>query len=330
MRLITLEEHFRAPMLKETAAAQAFAQAMGAPGSPMARRIEKLDEIGDQRLAEMDAGGIDMQVLSHNVPGAERFAPAEAIPLARAVNDYLAEAVARHPERFAAFAMLPMQAPLEAADELERAITELGFKGAMIHGHTEGRFLDDRSLWPILERAQGLGVPIYLHPSEPPAAVREAYYAGGLSPLVGHALATSGWGWHVETGMHVLRMVLAGVFDEYPALQLVVGHMGEALPFLLARSSRSLTRAAGLSRPLEEYVLEHLHFTTSGLFTFPPLLCLLMVVGADRVLFSVDYPFADNEQGRDFMLGAPISRDDKEKIAHANAERLLGLAPVAA
>jgi predicted TIM-barrel fold metal-dependent hydrolase len=155
--------------------------------------------------------------------------------------------------------------------------------------------------------------------------VREAYYSGGLSPLAGQMLATSGWGWHVETGMHVLRMVLGGVFDEYPGLQLIVGHMGEALPFMLARSSRSLTQAGRLRWPLEEYVLEHVHFTTSGLFTYPPLLCLLMVVGADRVMLSVDYPFSDNEQGRDFMLGAPISADDKEKIAHGNAERLLRL-----
>jgi predicted TIM-barrel fold metal-dependent hydrolase len=325
MRLITLEEHFRAPMLMETAAGQAFAQRMGAPGSPMAQRMAKLDELGEQRLADMDAAGIDFQVLSHNVPGAERFAPDEGIPLARAVNDFIAGTVSKHPERFAAFAMLPMQAPREAADELERTVTELGFKGAMLYGQTEGRFLDDRSLWPVLERAQQLAVPIYLHPSEPPDAVRDAYYAGGLAPQVGQALATAGWGWHVETGMHVLRMVLGGVFYEYPQLQLIVGHMGEALPFLLARASQSLTRAAGLKKPLEDYVREHVHFTTSGLFTYPPLLCLLMVVGADRVLLSVDYPFSDNEQGRDFIRAAPISPEDKEKIAHGNAEKLLGI-----
>lgn len=325
MRLITLEEHYRAPAMKESAAAQGFERAMSTPGSPMARRIAKLDEIGEQRLAEMDAGGIDVQVLGHTVPGPERLAPAQAIPLAREANDYVAQAVARRPDRFAAFATLPMQAPHEAAGELERAVTELGLKGAMINGHTEGRFLDDRSLWPILECAQRLEVPIYLHPTEPPAAVREAYYAGGLSPLAGQMLATSGWGWHIETGMHVLRMALGGVFDEFPGLQLIVGHMGEALPFMLARSSRTLNETVGLRRPLEEYILEHVHFTTSGLFTYPPLLCLLMVAGADRVLLSVDYPYSDNEQGREFIDGAPISPADKEKIAHGNAERLLRL-----
>jgi predicted TIM-barrel fold metal-dependent hydrolase len=328
MRLITLEEHYRAPALKQSAAAQGFERAMSAPDSPMARRIAKLDDLGEERLADMDAGGIDVQVLSHTVPGPERFAPEQAVPLAREANDHVAQAVAQHPDRLAAFATLPMQAPREAADELERSVRDLGFKGALINGHTEGRFLDDRDFWPVLERAQQLGVPIYLHPTEPPDAVREVYYSGGsLSPLAGQMLATAGWGWHIETGMHVLRMVLGGVFDEFPGLQLIVGHMGEALPFMLARSSRSLNEATGLRRPLEDYVLEHVHFTTSGLFTYPPLLCLLMVVGAERVLLSVDYPYSDNEQGRDFMVDAPISPGDKEKIAHGNAERLLGLAP---
>ena len=214
--------------------------------------------------------------------------------------------------------------PEAAADELERAVNELGFKGALINGHVRGQFLDDRRFWPIFERAQRLEVPIYLHPTVPPAAVREAYY-GGLPPVVGQTLSMAGWGWHVDTGLHALRLIAGGVLDEYPGLQIIVGHMGEALPFFLARSSRVLRQQAGLSRPLEEYMAANFHFTTSGMFTYPPLTCLLEVIGADRVMFSVDYPYSSNSEGRDFVMGAPIGEADREKLAFGNAERLLGL-----
>ncbi len=321
MRLITLEEHYRAPMLRSVALG---GTGEPPPDSPIARIQAKLDDVGDQRLADMDAGGIDIQVMSHGAPGTEQLEPAEAIPVAREANDYLARSIAPHPDRFAAFATLPTAAPEAAADELERTVTELGFKGALINGHVRGRFLDDREFWPIFERAVRLSVPIYLHPTEPPAAVREAYYSG-LPPRVGQALSTAGWGWHVDTGLHVLRLIAGGVLDEHPGLQIIVGHMGEALPFLLARSSRVLRQQASLRRPLEDYMAENLHFTTSGIFTYPPLICLLEVIGADRVMFSVDYPYSSNSEGRDFILGAPISETDREKLAFGNAQRLLGL-----
>ncbi len=319
MRLITLEEHYRAPALKSVGGLPD-----PPPDSPMAKIQAKLDDLGDQRLADMDAGGIDIQVISHGAPGTEQIEPADAIELAREANDYLAASIAPHPDRFAAFATLPTAAPAEAADELERTVSEHGFKGALINGHVRGRFLDDRFFWPIFDRAERLSVPIYLHPTPPPPAVRDAYY-GGLEPQVGQALSMAGWGWHVETGLHVLRLIAGGVFDEYPGLQMIVGHMGEALPFFLARSSRVLRQQAGLTRPLEDYVAPNLHFTTSGMFTYPPLTCLLEVVGADRVMFSVDYPYSSNAEGREFVLGAPISEADREKVGFANAARLLGL-----
>ena len=319
MRLITLEEHYRAPMLKSVGALPD-----PPPGTPLAAIQAKLDDVGDQRLADMDAGGVDVQVLSHGAPGTEQLEPADAVRLAREANDYLANAIAPHPDRLKAFATLPTAAPEHAADELERAVEQHGFKGALINGHVRGRFLDDRHFWPIFEKAERLGVPIYLHPTPPPPPVREAYY-GGLPPRIAQTLSMAGWGWHVETGLHVLRLITGGVLDEYPALQIIVGHMGEALPFFLARSSRVLRQQAGLSRPLEDYVAANFHFTTSGMFTYPPLACLLEVVGADRVMFSVDYPYSSNEEGRDFVLGAPISEADREKLAFANAERLLGL-----
>jgi uncharacterized protein len=319
MRLITLEEHYRAPALRSVGALPD-----PPPDSPLAKIQAKLDDLGDQRLADMDAGGVDIQVISHGAPGTEQIDPADAIGLAREANDYLAASIAPHPDRFAAFATLPTAAPAEAADELERTVSEHGFKGALINGHVRGRFLDDRFFWPIFERAERLGVPIYLHPTPPPPAVRDAYY-GGLPPQVGQTLSMAGWGWHVETGLHVLRLITGGVFDEYPGLQMIVGHMGEALPFFLARSSRVLRQQAGLTRPLEDYVAANFHFTTSGMFTYPPLTCLLEVVGADRVMFSVDYPYSSNAEGREFVLGAPISDADREKVGFANAARLLRL-----
>ena len=320
MRLITLEEHYRAPALKSVGGLPE-----PPPDSPLAEIQAKLDDLGDQRLAAMDAGGIDIQVISHGAPGTEQIEPADAIELAREANDYLAASIAPHPDRFAALATLPTGAPQEAADELERATTEHGFKGALINGHVRGRFLDDRFFWPIFERAERLSLPIYLHPTPPPPAVRDAYY-GGLPPHVAQTLSTAGWGWHVDTGLHVLRLIVGGLFDEYPGLQMIIGHMGEALPFLLARSSRVLRQQAGLTRPLEDYMAANFHFTTSGMFTYPPLTCLLEVVGADRVMFSVDYPYSSNAEGREFVLGAPISEADREKVGFANAARLLGLA----
>jgi uncharacterized protein len=320
MRLITLEEHYRAPVLRSVA----FGGGQPPPDSPMARIQAKLDDVGEQRIADMDAGGIDIQVISHGAPGTEQLSAQEAIPLARDANDYLAQAITAHPDRLAGFATLPTAAPAQAADELERTVRQHGFKGALINGHVRGQFLDDRKFWPIFERAQDLGVPIYLHPTEPPPTVRDAYY-GGLPPRVGQTLSMAGWGWHVDTGLHALRLIAGGALDEYPGLQIIVGHMGEALPFFLARSSGVLRQQAGLSRPLEEYMAANFHFTTSGMFTYPPLTCLLEVVGVDRVMFSVDYPYSSNEEGRDFVLGAPVGDADREKLGFANAARLLGL-----
>jgi predicted TIM-barrel fold metal-dependent hydrolase len=322
MRLIALEEHYQAPAVKQALAG--MGRGDPPPGSPVATIRAKLEDVGDGRLADMDGGGIDVQVLSQGVPGTDQLPPEQAVSVSQQANDYLAHAVAQHPDRLAAFATLPTAAPHEAADELERAVTELGFKGALINGHIRGRFLDEREFWPIFERAERLRVPIYLHPTEPPDAVRAAYYSD-LPTRAAQALATSAWGWHVDTGLHALRLMVAGVLDEFPALQIIIGHMGEALPFFLARSSRNLQQQAGLTKALEHYMAENFHFTTSGMFSYPPLLCLLQVMGADRVMFSVDYPYSANEAGRDFMLEVPISPADREKLAFRNAERLLGL-----
>jgi predicted TIM-barrel fold metal-dependent hydrolase len=320
MRVIALEEHFWTPAIAE--AIGALRNPDAASGSPLGA---DLADLGERRLAAMDAAGIDLQVISHTTPGVQHLDPDTAIPLAREANDVLARAVAEHPDRFAGFATLPTSAPDAAADELERAVTELGFRGAMVNGHTGGRFLDDPAFDVLLERAEGLGVPLYLHPAEPVPAVRDAYYTG-FTPAVSWFMSAAAWGWHAETGLHVLRMVLAGVFDRHPQLRLVVGHMGEMLPFMLARIDDNLPPAVtGLDRLPSQYILANVHITTSGLFTLPPLLCALMVFGAERVLFSVDWPYAPNADGRRLLDAAPLSPEDLARIAHGNAERLLGL-----
>jgi uncharacterized protein len=318
VRVVAIEEHFSTPGIRAASASRPA-------GGGVAETLAKLDDLGERRLAEMDAAGIDVQVLSVGPPATQDLDADVAVPLAAQANDRLAAAVAAHPGRFAGFATLPTADPAAAAAELERTVTGLGFKGALVNGHTRGRFLDDPAYWPLLERAESLDVPIYLHPTYPTAQVMEAYY-GGFDTPVSQVLATAGWGWHAETGLHALRMVLGGVFDRFPLLQVIIGHMGEHIPFSLARADERLSPVAThLKQRVATYFHENFHVTTSGYFTDPPLLCALMVLGADRIIFSVDYPFSDNMTARDFLDRAPLSPADREKIAHGNAERLLRL-----
>ncbi len=327
MRTIAIEEHFLASGFRAVMQQRRASQPGGMNPTPTMtpERQARLADLDDLRLQEMNVSGIDLQVLSENGPASLRQLGEEWVTLARESNDQVAAACAAHSDRFAAFATLPMAQPDAAAEELERAVRVLGLKGAMIHGTTNGRFLDDPAFLPVLERAAALSVPIYLHPAVPEATVRQAYYTG-LDPAVSYVLSTSGWGWHSEVGMHALRLILAGVFDRLPTLQVIIGHMGEMIPFMLARVNAVLTPlATQLQRPVPEYFLRNFHITTSGFFTDPPLLLALGIMGADRILFAVDYPFSTNEQGRAFLERAAISPADKEKISHLNAERLLRL-----
>ncbi len=326
MKTIALEEHYRHPGIKEAVERRnpTFLKEF-AGGGILAERFRKLDDLGETRLQDMNEASIDVQVLSLPFPATEGLPPSEAVPLARDANDWLAEAIAAHPDCFAGFATLPTPDPEAAASELERAVGVLGFKGALVNGTTGGRFLDDPFFLPILERAASLAVPLYLHPAPPPTPVRNAYYAG-LAPSVSQHLAAGGWGWHAETGLHALRLILAGVFDRFPTLQIILGHMGEMIPFFLGRIDYAFSLVAThLQRRVADYVLQNFSVTTSGLFTVPPLLLVLQTMGADRVLFSVDYPFSLNKEGRALLDAAPISDAEKENISHANAERLLKL-----
>jgi uncharacterized protein len=324
LRTITLEEHFVSPGFIAGPGRDFIAQLRNT-GARGVRIFEQLQEIGDTRIAEMDAAGIDMQVLSLNSPGIEQADMAEQVAIARESNDFLAEIVKKNPKRFAGFAALPVAAPEQAADELDRRVRQQGFKGTLINGHSRGRYLDDKFFWPILERAEALNVPIYLHPTVPAKPVVDALY-GGFSPAVSGRFAAGGWGWHIETAVHLIRMILGGVFDRYPKLQVVIGHLGEGIPFMLPRLDRNLPmEVTKLARPLAAYLRENVHYTFAG-FNFPAtFLDLLLEVGVERIMFSADYPYGSMAEARSFLDHIPVSATDRKRIAHSNAQRLFNL-----
>src|SRR5260221_3532308 len=238
MRVVALEEHFTAPSLVSRIDPAVISRRGFRPRrlpSAGPNPLELLPEIGERRLRSMNEAGITVQVLSNSGPGPDLVPGAEGIALAREMNDHLAAAIARHPDRFAGFAVLPMQSPEAAAAELARAVNDLGFVGALINGTTEGRFLDHPSYDGLLAAAVELDVPIYVSRRLAPEAVRQAYFAD-LPPGASRVLESAGWGWHSETAIHVLRLVLSGALDRHPRLKLIIGHMGEMLPMMLARA----------------------------------------------------------------------------------------------
>ncbi len=324
MRIVALEEHFTVPPLVRRIDPEAIAR-HGFPTGFAGNLADKLSDLGALRLAEMDEAGITVHVLSSSGPGADLIDGQDGVAFARDINDVLAKAVATHPGRLAGFVHLPMRSPQAAADEMERAVRDLGFRGALINGLTEGRFLDDPRFEPILARAEQLDVPIYLHPNLPPRSVFEAYYSG-LPGSTGFRLSTAAWGWHSETAIHVLRLVLSGALDRHPKLKVIVGHMGEGLAAMLVRSDKILTaELPHLKRSVGQTILDQVFVTTSGMFTAPPLQALLAVFGTDRVMFSIDYPYSSNRLGRDFLDSLKLPAADLEKFAHGNADRLLKL-----
>jgi predicted TIM-barrel fold metal-dependent hydrolase len=284
----------------------------------------KLIEVGEQRLRVMDEAGIGMQVLSVVAPGSQQVPTEHSVDLSRQLNDRCAEAVAAHPDRFNALASLPTQDPAAAIVEAKRAIAELGFCGVVLNGHTHGRFLDAPEFDELLGAIAELDVPIYLHPTYPPQEIADVYF-GGLPEDIGGALSTAAWGWHAETGLHVLRLAATGVFTRHPSLQIVVGHMGENLPFSLMRADAVLRRTDPDAPSVADIVREHVHVTICGYITVPPLLCALQVFGADRIMFSSDYPFGDPVEHARFLAEAPISPTDRNKIGYQNAQQLFRL-----
>ena len=284
--------------------------------------VKRLHDVGELRIKEMDEAGVDVQVLSHGAPSLQMVKADVAVEIGRRVNDRLAAIVAQKPDRFAAFAALPTANPAAAADELERTVDKYGFKGAMIHGTANGVFLDDKRFWPIFERAQKLDVPIYLHPSIPMQVVMDAYYKEYTQefPMVIRAA----WGFTVETATQAIRMVLSGIFDKYPDLKIVLGHLGETLPFLIWRIDQSLSRpGAGRKLSFRDVFSKHFYLTTSGNFSNPALLCCVQEMGVDRIMFAIDWPFVANPLGTEWIDTVPLCEEDKIKILSGNAQRLL-------
>jgi len=310
--IIALEEHYWDPEV-----AAHFDS--GESSRPTIR--ERLDDLSQLRLKEMDQAGIDVQVISHGAPATQRMEPELAVRLARRANDRLYEAIQAHPDRFAGFAALPTPDPQAAADELERAVTKLAFKGAMVHGLTNGVFLDDKRFWPIFERAQALDVPLYMHPAVPHPAVIDVYFKDYVKEYP--SFIRAGWGFTLEAATQGIRLVLSGVFDAYPRLKIILGHLGESLPFSLWRIDQALSRKGNRQTSFRKEFCEHFYITTSGNFSTPALLCCIMEMGIDRILFSVDWPFVENVPGVRWMDGVPICAEDKAKVFSGNAKRLL-------
>ena len=273
----------------------------------------------------MDDSGIDVQVLSHGAPSTQRMDADTGIPVAKAANDYLFEICQANPQRLAGFAALPTADPTAAADELSRSVNELGFKGAMIHGliGEERLFVDNKRFWPIFEKAQALDVPIYIHPANPHPAVVDAYLKDYAEQYPG--VVNAGWGFTMETATIGIRLVLSGIFDKFPNLKIIIGHLGETLPFLMWRIDLALNRPGNDGVAFRDIFTSHFYITTSGFFSDPALLCCIQEMGVDRILFAIDYPFVPNEPGPEWMEKLMLNTEDKAKILHGNAERILNL-----
>ena len=319
MRTITLEEHFvTRDFIKAT---NVYGEGM--PTGLQAMR-DKLLDVGEGRLASMDEAGIDMQVLSLAAVGLHKLEPAQGTAVLHDMHDELAAAVKAHPDRFAAFATPGLKEPEKAVKELQRCVTELGFKGVMVDGTTDGKFLDAPEFFPVLEALAELGVPLYLHPAPPPEEVARVYYSG-LPGAVGQMLSIAGWGWHAENGLHTLRLIVSGVMDRLPKLKVIIGHMGEGVPYALARSSGILSPAAKLKRSVADTFKEQFYVTTSGYFTRPPFDCARAVFGFEHMMYSVDYPFSPNSRGTEFLKSLALDRQEQEAFCGGHAAELLRL-----
>jgi 2,3-dihydroxybenzoate decarboxylase len=316
---IAIEEHFAIP--------DTTGNAMRYPGAYWSGLQGKLLDLHDQRLAEMDRSGIGIEVISLNSNAIQGIPEvAKAIELARKANDALAETIAKRPDRFAGFAALPMQDPQAAAAELNRCVRDLGFKGALVNGFSQAGSADTalyydlpqyRPFWAEVER---LGVPFYLHPRDQLPSRRHAYE--GHPWLIG-----SPWGFAEETAIHALRLMGSGLFDDYPKLQIVIGHLGERIPYDLWRLDHRLAKVPGrpAKRTMREYFRQNFHVTTSGNFCTQSLIHAILTIGADRVLFAVDYPFEDHAHGCAWFDAAEIAETDRVKIGRTNAMALFGL-----
>jgi predicted TIM-barrel fold metal-dependent hydrolase len=324
MRTVGTEEHF---VTDEVVAAWGRLDSHAREDSPVrpapGEMGERLHEVGERRIAAMDAVGLDVQVISLTSPGLHSLSADEATRLQVATNDRIAELVAGHPDRFQGFATLATPAPAAAAAELERAVTELGLHGALVFGRTRERNLDHADNWPIFEVAASLRAPLYVHPQIPQPRVRDALYSG-FDEAIDNAFATHGIGWHYEAGVQFLRLALAGVFDRFPDLQVILGHWGEVVLFYLDRAD-GLAMQAKLARPFSEYVRRNAYITAGGVFSQRYLRWAIEVVGVERVMLGTDYPYRPGPDGgiEQFLQTAGLDPADQERVAAGNWDALV-------
>jgi 2,3-dihydroxybenzoate decarboxylase len=287
---------------------------------------ERLENLGQRRIDDMDSTGIAMQILSLTSPGVQVFAADTAVGLARSANDELAEAIGKHPTRYAGLAAIAPQDPQAAAKELERAVQTLGLKGAIVNSHTQGEYLDDEKFWDIFAAAEALDVPIYIHPNTPSNAMIKPFMERGLDGAV--------FGFAVETGLHALRIVVSGAFDRFPKLRVVLGHLGEGLPYWLTRidfmhcaSVRSGRYASQpkLERQASDYLKENFYYTTSGMAWTPPIRYVQSVMGMDRLMYAMDYPYQFVPEEVNVTDELPIGYEDLKAFYQTNAERVFKL-----
>lgn len=285
---------------------------------------EKLMDMGEGRIAEMDEAGVDIQVLSLCIPGCDHFEPADGMAMARQTNDELADAIKKYPERYVGLAAVAPQDPEGSAKELERAVTKLGMKGAKLNSHAKGEYLDDEKFWPLFEAAESLDVPIYLHPTWPAPSIIKGFEEYGF-PLAGPP-----FGFGAETSLHTMRLLYSGLFDRYPGLKIVLGHMGEGIPFWLYRIDFYWLKpwvAPELKPKIKNkpsyYINKNFLFTSSGMHYLPAFICAYMAVGADLIAFGADHPFETSKESLESLGILPICEADKEKFYHGNAEKLL-------
>jgi 5-carboxyvanillate decarboxylase len=330
---IATEEAWAPPSLLETYRTIAAKKSIDDPGfialwnrlGSRGQLVERLGDIGERRIADMDASGIDVQILSLTSPGVQVFDAPTATSLAAETNDQLAEAIRRYPSRFAGLAAVAPQDPASAVKEIDRAVRTLGLKGVIINSHTRGELLDDPKFWEIFEAAESLDVPIYIHPQAPPPAM--------IGPYVERGLEGALWGFGAETGLHVLAIIRSGALDRFPRLRLVVGHLGEALPFWLYRldymnkTARPAIRtgATALARRISDYMKENVFITTSGMAWAPAITFVQSVIGVDRVMYAMDYPYQFELYEVDATDDVAIGDDDKKKLFQTNAEAVFSL-----
>jgi predicted TIM-barrel fold metal-dependent hydrolase len=322
-KLIATEEHFSPPEY----ILDLEAQTEGKTEAEVAKiRLESAREFGETRVAEMDAAGIDVQVLMVSTVRMKRLNGESEVKFCSETNKYLHEIIKSFPGRFEGFAVVPASVPEAAADETSIAISEYGFKGIMLSGNIDGRYLDDPFFDPIFNLVYSINVPIYLHPHPPARNVYDILFDGNYSPEVGDILSRHGWGWHIETSLNLIRIILSGVFDRYPKLQIIVGHFGETLSFMLPRLERRMGREiTKLERQISEYLRENVYYTFGGFNFLPNFLNLFLQVGADRILFSTDYPYSGMLEAAEFAHSLPICDTDKRRIAYENAAKLLNI-----